>query len=368
MTLEAIRYRSRGHLEILDQLLLPLETRYERIRNVEDGWHAIKDMKVRGAPAIAITGALSLVAEMVDKEFDSLDSLLRFLQEKLDYLLTARPTAVNLKRAADDIVALAKNLSEGKNAVDDSKDRIISLIEDMLTADLDTNKRLGQHGADHVLKHSSGQPQTVITHCNAGSLATSGYGTALGVVRALAEREKLQHVYCTETRPYNQGSRLTAYELVYDKLPGSLIADSMASYAMKEKKITAVFVGADRVVANGDTANKIGTYQLAIAAKHHGIPFYVCAPTTTVDLNLASGEQIVIEERPHKELTCLKDVQLAAPGIGCWNPAFDVTPASLITGGIVTENGVFPPDKLQDSMTADHNTKHNLKRKLANDV
>lgn len=361
MTLEAIKYGPRGHLEILNQLLLPLGHSYETISSVEDGWHAIKEMKVRGAPAIAITGALSLVVEMVDKDFTTMAEFINFIELKLDYLLTARPTAVNLSRASEDIRRRSKELSASGKSVGEAKEEIMKMTEGMLAEDIANNRQLGEHGANHVLAHCPGQ-QTVITHCNTGSLATGGYGTALGVIRALSEKGKLDHVYCTETRPYNQGGRLTAFELVHDNIPGSLIMDSMASYAMTEKKITAVFVGADRIVANGDTANKIGTYQLAIAAKHHNIPFYVCAPTSTIDLSLATGDDIVIEERPHQEITHIKNIHIAAPGINCWNPAFDVTPASLITGGIVTENGVYPPERIGESMQ--DSSKPNLKRKM----
>lgn len=183
-----------------------------------------------------------------------------------------------------------------------------------------------------------------MTHCNTGSLATAGYGTALGVIRSLFNLGAIETVYCTETRPYNQGSRLTAFELVHDRIPATLITDSMASLVMKTKDVSAVVVGADRVLANGNTANKIGTYQLAIAAKFHKIPFYIAAPTTTIVLD--DSDSIVIEERSHKEVTEIKGIQIAPTGINVYNPAFDVTPAELITG-IITEVGVFPPNELK---------------------
>nr|CAG4648721.1 EOG090X08IP [Polyphemus pediculus] len=186
-----------------------------------------------------------------------------------------------------------------------------------------------------------------MTHCNTGSLATSGYGTALGVIRSLHKTGHLEHVYCTETRPYNQGSRLTAFELVYEKMPATLICDNMVAALMKQFKINAVIVGADRVTANGDTANKIGTYQIALLAKAHNVLFYVAAPFSSIDFQLASGDLIPIEERPHHEMTHIGSTRTAAPGINCWNPGFDVTPAHLITGGIVTEKGVFKPEELK---------------------
>lgn len=217
-----------------------------------------------------------------------------------------------------------------------------------------------------------------LQHCNTGSLATAGYGTALGVVRKLHEMGRLEHVYCTETRPYNQGARLTAFELVHDKIPATLIIDSMVAALLRSKvcqiawnvkvekliveyfqNIAAVVVGADRVVANGDTANKIGTYQIAVVAKYHNVPFYIAAPLTSIDLKIQSGDQIVIEERPDREMTHVGEHRIAAQGIKCWNPAFDVTPAHLITG-IITEFGVFKPDELRQKVTEIRESQPNL--------
>ncbi|XP_072162939.1 methylthioribose-1-phosphate isomerase-like [Diadema setosum] len=349
-SLEAIRYK-RGDLEILNQLLLPLQTEYERVASADDGWQAIRLMKVRGAPAIAIVGTLSLAVELTRMDFGSKEELVTHVCDRFNYLNTARPTAVNMSEAVKRFTALTQQLAtDADSTVQSIKDRIIEEAESMLEVDRQTNRSIGLHGANHIASKSGNASQTIMTHCNTGSLATAGYGTALGVIRALNEKGMLDHVYCTETRPYNQGARLTAYELVYENIPSSLITDSMASFCMLRKGVTAVVVGADRVIANGDTANKIGTYQLAIAARHHNIPFYVAAPVTSCDLGLASGDQIIIEERPHKELTSIKDMQIAAPGIGCWNPAFDVTPAELISG-IVTEHGVFTPAELEAKLT-----------------
>uniref|UniRef100_A0A8C6Y424 Methylthioribose-1-phosphate isomerase n=1 Tax=Naja naja TaxID=35670 RepID=A0A8C6Y424_NAJNA len=353
MSLEALRYR-RGSLQILNQLLLPHQTLYEEISSVRQGWEAIRSMKVRGAPAIAIIGCLSLAVELYNKrnEEPSLGNLETFVLDSLSYLISARPTAVNMARAAQELEHFVQQEAKHEGTTPESlRESVINWAEALLDKDLEDNKSIGEHGACHLLQHVGQDKVRVLTHCNTGSLATAGYGTALGIIRSLHARGCLEHVYCTETRPYNQGARLTAYELVYEQVPSTLIADSMASLAMKEKKITAVIVGADRVVANGDTANKVGTYQLAIAARYHGIPFYVAAPSTSCDLQLKHGGQIVIEQRPSQELTDINAVRIAAPGIGVWNPAFDVTPHELITGGIVTEFGVFPPAELQAALT-----------------
>lgn len=224
-------------------------------------------------------------------------------------------------------------------------------MKSMLDEDVETNKSMGKFGACDILDKIDCQEKAcVLTHCNTGSLATGGYGTALGVVRTLMEMGKLEHCYCTETRPYNQGSRLTAYELIYEKIPSTLICDNMVGLLLARKKISAIVVGADRVVANGDTANKIGTYQLAILAKYHNVPFYVAVPSTTIDLSKKNGSEIIIEERPSKEMTHVNDVRIAAEGINCWNPCFDVTPAELITGGLITEFGVFKPSELESKI------------------
>ncbi|EDO49882.1 predicted protein [Nematostella vectensis] len=347
MSLEAIKYK-KGRLEILNQLLLPHESTYEVVSDTEDGWKAIREMKVRGAPAIAIVGALSLAAEIYSKPFASSEELAEFVKQKLQYLNTARPTAVNMTNAVIELTAFVADLT--KCSPKDMKQKLLSKIEGMLSEDIAQNKAIGKFGAESILG-AVGGPVRMLTHCNTGSLATAGYGTGLGVIRSIHEMKQLEHVYCTETRPYNQGSRLTAYELVYEKIPSTLIADSAVSMAMKTKKISAVVVGADRIACNGDTANKIGTYQLALAAKHHEIPFYVAAPVTSIDFSLVNGDAIVIEERSPLELTSVKGIPVAASGIGVWNPAFDVTPAGLITG-IVTEHGTFSPQEMKDKLLA----------------
>ena len=305
-------------------------------------------MQVRGAPAIAIVGALSVAVEL--RRFPPTSTPLQvfeFVRDKFSYLKTARPTAVNMSETAEKFTKRASELyTEGA----DVNTMITTLIEELsqvLADDVKINKAIGHKGAEHILSLCAvSQKVTVLTHCNTGSLATGGYGTALGVMRRLFELGRLDCAYCTETRPYNQGSRLTAYELVHDKIPCTLICDSMAAFLMKERVIHAVIVGADRVVANGDTANKIGTYQLAVAAKYHNVPFYVAAPMTSIDFSLRSGTEVVIEERSETEMTSLMGVKIAPSHVRCWNPAFDITPFELITGGIITEHGVYAATQL----------------------
>ncbi|CAO2611191.1 Methylthioribose-1-phosphate isomerase [Lemmus lemmus] len=355
MRLEAIRY-SPGSLQILDQLQLPEHCRYEALGSVQQARDAIRAMKVRGAPAIALVGCLSLAVELrAGAGGPGLAALVAFVQDQLRLLVAARPTAVNMARAARDLACVAARFFPTVLRASIAP-RVIRFAEDMLEKDLRDNRNIGDLGARHLLEHTNPRDGkvTVLTHCNTGALATAGYGTALGVIRSLHEMGRLEHTFCTETRPYNQGARLTAFELVYEQIPATLITDSMAAAAMAHQGVSAVVVGADRVVANGDTANKIGTYQLAIVAKHHGIPFYVAAPSSSCDLHLETGKEIVIEERPSQELTDLNGIRIAAQGKGIqvWNPAFDVTPHELITGGIITELGVFAPEELQAALSA----------------
>ncbi|KAJ8942669.1 hypothetical protein NQ314_009991 [Rhamnusium bicolor] len=341
MSLRAIKYENNS-LEILDQLLLPAQSKYIQVKGVEDGWKVINKMQVRGAPAIAIVGCLSLAVELRDEKFDSKKQMRQEIEGKLNYLVSSRPTAVNMKIAAEELIDLANQLSKDEAvSLDEMKTKFLQTIEDMLARDIADNKAIGEYGAKEILSHVSGDSLVrILTHCNTGSLATANYGTALGVIRTLHSMKRLEHVYCTETRPYNQGARLTAYELVHDKIPATLIVDSMVAAVMKHRNIGAVVVGADRVAANGDTANKIGTYQIAVLAKHHGVPFYIAAPFTSIDMTIPSGDHIVIEERPDREMTHVGEHRIAAK-------AFDVTPATLIAG-IITENGVFRPEQLKE--------------------
>lgn len=246
-----------------------------------------------------------------------------------------------LQKKLNDVVLKAANAMSKPEALFQA---YIEAAEVMLMADINDNKAIGSNGAKFILcQNQKRQNLHVLTHCNTGSLATAGYGTALGVIRALHSEGLLETAFCTETRPYNQGSRLTAYELIHEHIPAVLVADSAAAALQKSGRVDAIVVGADRIAENGDTANKIGTYNLAISAFHHGVPFYVAAPLTSVDLSLSSGEQIIIEERSPKELTHAlggQGQQVAPSGISVWNPAFDVTPANLITA-IITEKGVI---------------------------
>ncbi|RMY79096.1 hypothetical protein D0863_00279 [Hortaea werneckii] len=363
MVLQAVIYKP-GSLEILNQLKLPHQEEYDAVRSAEDGWHAIKEMRTRGAPAIAIVAALSLAVELQNTTLsDKAEEVAALVVEKLDYLVTSRPTAVNLADAARKLKKIVESAAGAEQSSGDSVAKAYcDAAAQMLISDVSDNEGIGKYGAEWIEKQAGGGKVSVVTHCNTGSLATAGYGTALGVVRSLHSNGSLRHAFCTETRPYNQGSRLTAFELVHDKIPATLITDSMASALLRLKgsteRITAIVVGADRVAANGDTANKIGTYQLAITARYHGVKFLIAAPRTTIDLETKSGADITIEERAGKEMTMIKGprfdgvdldlnqqetVSIAAKGIDVWNPAFDVTPADLIDG-IVTEIGVVEKD------------------------
>ncbi|ORE03486.1 S-methyl-5-thioribose-1-phosphate isomerase [Rhizopus microsporus var. microsporus] len=353
-TLEAIQY-TRGDLRILNQLVLPHETIFETVLNIQNGHSAIKTMKTRGAPAIAIVAALSLAVDINTRfekdEFTTVDQVVQFVQESLEYLKTSRPTAVNLFDAAAKLLTVVQDSAKEAKEPADVVYAYIEAAEKMLVDDVQDNKNIGKFGADYITSNVKDKGNIcVLTHCNTGSLATAGWGTALGIIRDLHASGNLKHAYCTETRPYNQGSRLTAYELVYENIPATLICDNMASALLKQNpEVQAIVVGADRVAANGDTANKIGTYQLAITAKYHGILFIVAAPSTSIDLNTKSGADIVIEQRPAEELVTVSGVRVqdneptsirtAAERIGVWNPSFDVTPSELISA-IVTEKGV----------------------------
>lgn len=366
MVLQAIRYE-RGRLKILDQLKLPHAEEYDDVFSSKDAWHAIKDMRTRGAPAIAMVAALGLAVELANMKISPEPvEVQAFIVEKLDYLVTSRPTAVNLADAVKKLNKVVETATKSEGSTGESvRTAYLEAAEKMLEDDVSDNQGIGKHGAKWILKNSPAARNgkvSMITHCNTGSLATAGYGTALGVIRSLHLGGNLKHAFCTETRPYNQGSRLTAFELVHDEIPATLITDSMAAALLRlrggSENIAGIVVGADRVAANGDTANKIGTYQLAILAKHHGVKFLVAAPRTTIDLDTKTGEDIVIEERPGKEVTLVKGprfdgvsldlsvvemVSIAANGINVWNPAFDVTPKDLIDG-IITEVGVVEKD------------------------
>ncbi|RSL86181.1 Methylthioribose-1-phosphate isomerase [Fusarium ambrosium] len=362
-TLQAVKY-TRGKLEVLDQLRLPHEFHYDEVSNRTEAFDSIATMRVRGAPAIAIVAALGLAVELHNGSCtaSSAEEAIGQIEEALDYLKESRPTAVDLTNAINQLKARIREV--GSTA---TKEAIISAFieeaEKIFEKDLKTNLAIGDFGAEWLRAQVGASPEqqiSVLTHCNTGSLATSGHGTALGIIRTLQAKKFLQHAFCTETRPYNQGSRLTAFELVFEGIPSTLITDSMAAALFRtrkqEKNIAAVIVGADRVVRNGDTANKIGTYQLAVLAKHHGIKFIVAAPTTSIDLETETGDGIKIEERKKEELTQVTGAVIKPDGsvdgsskvrvatadqrINVWNPAFDVTPAEFIDA-VVTEKGAI---------------------------
>lgn len=305
-------------------------------------FNSIHDIK--GAPLIAIVACLGLAVDLTSNtktkeelaNLSSSSSIVEYIAKKIEYLKTSRPTAVNLFNAMDEMTQIMKDVSTTDNA--NIIQAIVSHAEFMLQRDLGDNKAIGKYGADAILSKTNSKPARIVTICNTGSLATSGYGTALGVARALQERDALQSIYCLETRPYNQGSRLTAFEIMEEKMPnGTLICDSSCAALMRTVGVDACVVGADRVCKNGDTANKIGTFMLGVVAYEHNVPFYVASPFTTLDVNLEDGDCIEIEERPAEEMI---ESSRAPKDMKVWNPAFDVTPAKYITG-IITEKGII---------------------------
>lgn len=351
-TLESIKYTP-GSLRLLDQRKLPLETVFDDVLTVEDIWSAIKEMRVRGAPAIAVSAALGIAVATQRKaangELKSGREVQTFLLTSCDFVMTSRPTAVNLFNCLRDLKAQVDKLDPTKAAAEVAQ-AFVELAEAVYTNDVAFNEGIMRHGAAHILAAAKAEGRdkvSILTICNTGALATSRYGTALGVVRQLFYDGKLERVYACETRPWNQGARLTVYECVQEDIPCTLICDGAASSLMLNRKIDAVVVGADRICQNGDTANKIGTYNLAVSAKFHGVKLYVAAPTTTLDVKTASGNHVEIEEREPTEITTnlvtKQRVVADGPHLSIWNPVFDITPSELITGGIITEKGVQAP-------------------------
>jgi len=319
-------------VRFIDQTKLPTEETYVTCNSYEEVAEAIRTMIVRGAPAIGVATAMGVALGVRDSKATSYEELRQDLEGICSVLAATRPTAVNLFWA---IRRMKNKLEEFRLLpVPQIKQELIAEAKRMLVEDIAANQAMGRFGA--VLLPVSG---TVLTHCNAGALATCGYGTALGVIRAAVEAGKKLEVFADETRPFLQGSRLTAWELMKDGIPTTVISDNMAGAMMQQGKIHAVIVGADRIAANGDVANKIGTYTVAVLAKEHGIPFYVAAPFSTVDLNTADGSQIPIEQRSPAEVTHLAGKQIAPDGIRVENPAFDVTPHQYVRA-IITERGV----------------------------
>ena len=318
------------HLLLLDQTLLPHEQAWLAVRTYRAAIAAVREMRVRGAPAIGVTAAYAMAMAANEADESTMPTFLSALEASAGEIAAARPTAVNLAWAVERCLAAARDCATPAQA----RERLLGEAKRMETDDVETNRAIGANGAP--LLTSGG---AVLTHCNAGALATAGFGTALGVIRAAWEQGSRFPVFFTETRPWLQGARLTAWELQHLGIPASLIVDSAAATLMASGEIGVVVVGADRIAANGDVANKIGTYSLAVLAKEHGLPFYVAAPLSTVDLDIASGEHIAIEERPGTEVTHLGGQPIAPESTDARNPAFDVTPERYVTA-IITERGV----------------------------
>ncbi|MBM3934192.1 MAG: S-methyl-5-thioribose-1-phosphate isomerase [SAR202 cluster bacterium] len=315
---------------LLDQTHLPSSEVWLELADYRAVVEAIKHMRVRGAPAIGIAGAYAVVLAAGELTDYTPDEFQVRLKAAADVIANARPTGANLAWAVRRMMAHAHVVTSPSSAEKQLLAEALRIHEE----DEKANRRMGKLGAD-LLPQGAG----VLTHCNTGALATGGHGTALGVIRSAWEAGKLGHVYATETRPLLQGARLTAWELMHDHIPATLLPDSAAGQLMRQRKVQAVIVGADRIAANGDTANKIGTYSLAVLAKEHGIPLYVAAPFSTIDLTLSSGEGIVIEDRSAREVTHFGGYKSAPDGIAVMNPAFDVTPNDYIAA-IITELGV----------------------------
>ncbi len=321
-------------VRFIDQTRLPLEESYVLATSYEEVAEVIVTMVVRGAPAIGVSAAYGIALGAKNTKAATVEEFAPEFERICVRLAGTRPTAVNLFWAIDRMKGLFANLQASGATLRQVRDRILAEAHAMYEEDIAACKAMGAYGAA-LLPEEGG----VLTHCNAGALATCGYGTALGVIRAAVERGKRIGVYADETRPFLQGARLTAWELMADGIPTTVICDNMAASLMRARRIQAVVVGADRIAANGDVANKIGTYGVAILAREHGIPFYVAAPWSTIDLATKTGDAIPIEERPQVEVTHHGGKQLTPHGVGICNPAFDVTPAKYVTA-IITERGV----------------------------
>ncbi len=332
-----------GCVRLLDQQALPHSVTYLDCSDYRVVAQAIKDLRVRGAPAIGIAAAMGVALGAQSLKAQTVDTFSKDVCDICDHLAATRPTAVNLFWA---IAQMKKVLNSQRNAsVDELKACLIAEACRILVEDIKMNKAIGRHGAAVLA-----EGQTVMTHCNAGSLATGGYGTALGVVRAAWEAGKNVSVIAGETRPVLQGARLTVWELQQDKIPVTLVTDNMAGTLMRQGRIQVCVVGADRIAVNGDVVNKIGTYSLAVLAHAHGVPFYVAAPGSTIDAAMTTGDGIPIEERDTDEVANVLGLTRITPeNTDIYNPAFDMTPATLITG-IITERGIFRPEDLARGM------------------
>jgi methylthioribose-1-phosphate isomerase len=326
-TIRPIRFDNKK-LYLIDQRVLPTKKTEIEYTSSAQVAAAIKDMVVRGAPAIGITAAYAVVLAAIQRYAEDSKNWKRLIQQDIQFLAESRPTAVNL------FWALNKMQTHINNLQGDPFSPLKTVADDIHQQDIEANYTMGKIGAELIVQQSA----AVLTHCNAGALATGGYGTALGVIRSAYADKKIIKVYADETRPWLQGARLTAWEMLQDNIPVTLIAESAAASLMQQGKISWVIVGADRIAANGDVANKIGTYGLAILARYHRVKFMVAAPTTTIDMNITQGQDIPIEQRSSDEVLHCSEHRVAAEGAQAWNPAFDVTPANLVDA-IVTEKG-----------------------------
>lgn len=327
-----ITWTPEGSVRLIDQTRLPAEELYMECHTLEAIAHAIRTMQVRGAPAIGIAAAMGLALGSRTIQANNFADFYAALERLGDQLIRTRPTAVNLAWAIRRMLGVAQKARD--LSVVEIKARIVAEAAAMREEDIRINRAIGRHGQELVPN-----PARILTHCNAGGLATAGYGTAVGVIRAATEAGKRVKVWVDETRPLLQGARLTAWELTKAGIPATLITDSMVGHFMQRGEVDLVVVGADRIARNGDTANKIGTYGVAVLARAHGVPFYVAAPISTLDLDLSNGSEIPIEERAPTEVTEIGGRHLAPDGMHAANPAFDVTPASYVEG-IITERGI----------------------------
>jgi methylthioribose-1-phosphate isomerase len=321
-------------VRMIDQTKLPTIEEYPVFTSYEGVAEAIRSMVIRGAPAIGVAAAMGIALGMKQSGAVDAAGAVSDFRRIADTIAATRPTAVNLFWAVDRMTRVFNGLIADGIGLDAIRDRLVSEALTILDEDIAANKQMGQFGQE--LLHSS---CTVLTHCNAGALATAGYGTALGVIRAAVENGKRIHVVADETRPFLQGARLTAWELWKDDIDVRVISDNMSGALMRQGLIDAVIVGADRIAANGDVANKIGTYTVAVLARQHDIPMYVAAPISTLDLTIATGSDIPIEQRDESEVTCFGGVRVVPEGVGVFNPAFDVTPGEFVSA-IVTERGI----------------------------
>jgi methylthioribose-1-phosphate isomerase len=322
-----------GRLEMIDQRILPEDFQYISYNSAVSVADGIRSMVVRGAPAIGCAAAYGVALEALNLQDANIDEFLNGMGNAYEKLLQSRPTAINLYWAIDRMRSIMN-----KNSSQTPKEIANTLLEEaheILNEDIEINRKMGSFGAELLPDGAR-----VLTHCNAGALATAGHGTALGVIRSAVEAGKKISVIADETRPFLQGARLTAWEMVQENIPVTLISDNMSGHLMSHGEVDAIVVGTDRVAGNGDVANKIGTYMVAVLSKRHNIPFYVACPLSTIDRSISSGSDIPIEERPINEVTGYRDCQWAADGVSVRNPAFDVTPANLVTG-LITEKGVI---------------------------